>query len=115
MSGTEQVRPEVVAAIVTALQETDPSNLPADATRAEKDAAKDQYLSGMVAERAQRDRQTRAWELLLTRSHEDPPSWSQLFDELPESSISELGELYDPPPEGAHAASVRRYVSPVTA
>src|SRR5215207_4394727 len=59
MSGTEQVRPEVVAAIVTALQETDPSNLPADATRAEKDAAKDQYLSGMVAERAQRDRQPR--------------------------------------------------------
>src|SRR3712207_5270671 len=95
MSGTQQVRPDVVAAIVTALRETDPSNLPADATRAEKDAAKDQYLSGMVAERAQRDRQTRAWELLLTRSHDEPPSWRQLFDELPESSLSELGELYD--------------------
>ena len=39
MSSTEQVRPEVVAAIVTALQETDPSNLPADATRAEKDVS----------------------------------------------------------------------------
>ncbi|MGY2082103.1 hypothetical protein [Modestobacter sp. SYSU DS0657] len=116
MSETEQVRPEVVAAIVTALQETDPSNLPADATRAEKDAAKDRYLSGMVAERAQRDRQTRAWELLLTRSHhEEPPSWSQLFDELPEASLSELGELYDALPEGAQAEYARRYGAPASA
>ena len=114
MSSTEQVRPEVVAAIVTALQETDPSNLPADATRAEKDAAKDQYLSGMVAERAQRDRQTRAWELLLTRSHDDPPSWSVLFDELPESSLSELGELYDALPEGAQAEYARRFGTPAS-
>src|ERR1700710_3290935 len=95
----EQVRPEVVAAIVTALRETDPSNLPADATRAEKDAAKDQYLSGMVADRAQRDRQNRAWELLLTRSHDDPPSWQQLFDELPEGSVSQVAGLYDALPQ----------------
>jgi len=115
MSGTEQVRPEVVAAIVRALRETDPTDLPADATRAEKDAAKDQYLSGMVAERGQRDRQTRAWELLLTRSHEDPPSWRQLFDELPESSVSQLGELYDALPEGAQAEYARRYGAPVSA
>src|SRR3954464_3748727 len=115
MSSTEQVRPEVVAAIVRALQETDPSNLPADATRAEKDAAKDQYLSGMVAVRAPRDRRPRAGELLLTRSHEDPPSWQQLFDELPESSISELGELYDALPEGARAESPRRFGAPVSA
>jgi hypothetical protein len=109
------VRPEVVAAIVTALQETDPSNLPPDATRAEKDAAKDSYLSGMVADRAQRDRQTRAWELLLTRAHQDPPSWSQLFDELPESSLGELGELYDALPEGAQAEYARRFGTPVSA
>jgi hypothetical protein len=115
MSGAEQVRPEVVAAIVTALQETDPSNLPADATRAEKDAAKDQYLSGMVAERGQRERQTRAWELLLTRSHDEPPSWEQLFDELPESSLSQLGELYDALPEGAQTEYARRYGAPVSA
>ena len=115
MSGTEQVRPDVVATIVTALRETDPSNLPADATRAEKDAAKDQYLAGMVADRAQRDRQTRAWELLLTRSHNDPPSWRQLFDELPESSLSQLAELYDALPEGAQAEYARRYGAPVSA
>jgi hypothetical protein len=115
MSGTEQVRPEVVAAIVTALQETDPSNLPADATRAEKDAAKDRYLSGMVAERAQRERQTRAWELLLTRSYDEPPSWRQLFDELPETSVSQLGELYDALPEGAQAEYARRYGAPLSA
>ena len=115
MSETEQVRPEGVAAIVTALQHTDPSNLPEDATRAEKDAAKDQYLSGMVADRAQRDRQHRAWELLLTRGHEEPPSWQSLFDELPESSISQLGELYDALPEGAQAEYARRYGAPVSA
>jgi hypothetical protein len=115
MSSAEQVRPEVVAAIVTALQETDPSNLPADATRAEKDAAKDRYLSGLVAGRAQRERQTRAWELLLTRSYDDPPSWKQLFDELPESSVRELGELYDALPEGAQAEYARRYGAPVSA
>jgi hypothetical protein len=115
MSGTEQVRPEVVAAIVTALRETDPSNLPADATRAEKDAAKDQYLAGMVAERTQRDRQSRAWELLLTRGHNDPPSWQQLFDELPQSSVEQLAELYDALPEGAQAEYVRRYGAPVSA
>ena len=115
MSSTEQVRPEVVEAIVTALQETDPSNLPADATRAEKDAAKDRYLSGVVAERAQRDRQHRAWELLLTRGHEEPPSWEQLFDELPQSSITELGELYDALPEGAQTEYARRYGAPASA
>jgi len=115
MSSSEQVRPEVVAAIVTALQETDPSNLPADATRAEKDAAKDRYLSGLVAERAQRERQTRAWELLLTRSYDEPPSWRQLFDELPESSLSQLGELYDALPEGAQAEYTRRFGAPVSA
>jgi len=115
MSSTEQVRPEVVAAIVAALQETDPSNLPADATRAEKDAAKDRYLSGVVAERAQRDRQHRAWELLLTRGHDEPPSWEQLFDELPESSIAQLGELYDALPEGAQTEYARRYGAPVSA
>ena len=115
MSSTEQVRPEVVAAIVTALQETDPSNLPADATRAEKDAAKDRYLSDLVAARDQRDRQAQAWELLVTRSHDEPPSWSQLFDELPESSLAQLGDLYDALPEGAQAEYARRFGAPVTA
>jgi hypothetical protein len=115
MSETEQVRPEVVTAIVAALQDTDPSNLPADATRAEKDAAKDQYLSGLVAGRAQRERQTRAWELLLTRSYEDPPSWRQLFDELPQSTVTELGDLYDALPEGAQTEYARRYGAPVGA
>ncbi|MCZ2813487.1 MULTISPECIES: hypothetical protein [unclassified Modestobacter] len=115
MSNAEQVRPDVVAAIVTALEETDPSNLPPDATRAEKDAAKDQYLSGLVAGRAQRERQTRAWELLLTRSHDEPPSWQQLFDELPQSSVDQLADLYDALPEGAQTEYARRYGAPVSA
>ena len=112
MSSTEQVRPEVVAAIVTALQETDPSNLPADATRAEKDAAKDQYLSEFVAERSKRDRQTRAWELLLTRSYDEPPTWQRLFDDLDSDVVTELGELYDVLPAGAQEEYARRYGVP---
>lgn len=115
MTESEQLRPEVIAVIVAALKDTDPSNLPTDATRAEKDAATDQYLSGLVAGRAQRDRQTRAWELLLTRSHDDPPSWRQLFDELSETSLTELGELYDALPEGAQTEYTRRFGNPVTA
>ena len=114
MSETDRLRPDVVEAIVAVLKGADPSELPASATKEEKDAAKDQYLSGMVAERAQRDRQTRAWELLLTRSHDDPPSWSVLFDELPESSLSELGELYDALPEGAQAEYARRFGTPAS-
>ncbi|HEV7725779.1 MAG TPA: hypothetical protein VGO74_02515 [Modestobacter sp.] len=115
MSESPQVRPDVVAAIVAALKDTDPSNLPADATRAEKDAAKDRYLSDLVAARDQRDRQAQAWELLVTRSHDEPPSWSQLFDELPESSLAQLGDLYDALPEGAQAEYARRFGAPVTA
>lgn len=115
MTESEQVRPEVVAAIVAALQATDPTNLPDDATRAEKAAAKDAYLSARVAGRAQQERKTRAWELLLNRSYEDPPSWSQLFDELPESALPELSELYDALPEGAQTEYTRRFGTPVTA
>ena len=115
MSERSEVRAEVVAAIVEVLKGGDPAGLPPGATPAEKAAAKDEYLSGLVADRAQRDRQSRAWELLLTRGHEDPPSWEQLFDELPESSIPELGELYDALPEGAQAEYARRYGAPVSA
>ena len=115
MTESEQVRPDVVAAIVAALRDTDPTQLPDDATKAEKSAAKDAYLSGLVAGRAQHERQTRAWELLLTRSYEDPPSWEQLFDELPESSLGELSELYDALPEGTQTEYARRYGTPVTA
>ena len=112
----DQVRPEVVDAIFAVLQgDDDPAGLPASATRAEKDAAKDRYLSEVLAERSKRDRQAQAWELLLTRSHDDPPSWQQLFDELPQSSLDELGELYDALPEGAQAEYTRRFGAPVSA
>ncbi len=83
MTETDRVRPEVVDAIVAALIATDPAGLPEDATRAEKDAARDLFFTRTAAERGQRDRQSRAWELLLTRSYDDPPTWAQLFDDLP--------------------------------
>ena len=114
-SDAEQIRPEVVDAIVAALTETDPSDLPEDATRAEKDAAKDRYFTRMVAGRDQRDRQVRAWELLLTRSYEDPPTWGQLFDDLPAGTETELAELYDALPEGAQTEYAQRYGTPAQA
>ena len=70
MSDPQQVRPEVVDAIFAVLKGADPAALPADATREEKDAAKDRYLSEVVAERSKRDRQAQAWELLLTRGYD---------------------------------------------
>ena len=115
MSEPNEVRPEVVEAIVGVLKGGDPAELPPGATAAEKAAAKDSYLSEFLAERGKRDRQSQAWELLLTRSYDDPPSWSQLFDELPESAVPELAELYDAMPEGAQTEYSRRFGTPVTA
>jgi hypothetical protein len=112
MSDTEQLRPEVVEAIVAVLKGADPSGLPPGATREEKDAAKDRYLSEFVAERSKRDRQTRAWELLLTRSYDEPPTWQRLFDDLSPDVVEELGELYDALPAGAQEEYARRYGVP---
>ena len=112
MSETDRLRPDVVEAIVAVLKGADPSDLPATATKEEKDAAKDQYLSEFVAERSKRDRQTRAWELLLTRSYDEPPSWKQIFDDLDPSVHDELAGLYDALPAGAQEEYVRRFGVP---
>src|SRR3954464_14802276 len=112
MSDPQQVRPEVVDTIFAVLKGADPAELPASATREEKDAAKDRYLSEFVAERSKRDRQTRAWELLLTRSYEEPPTWQRLFDDLSDDVVEELGELYNVLPAGAQEEYARRYGVP---
>ena len=112
MSETDQLRPEVVEAIVAVLKGADPSALPPSATKEEKDAAKDRYLSEFVAERSKRDRQTRAWELLLTRSYDEPPTWQRLFDDLSPDVVAQLGELYDALPAGAQEEYARRYGVP---
>ena len=112
MSETGEVRPEVVEAIVAVLKGGDPEELPPGATAAEKAAAKDQYLSEFAAERGKRDRQSHAWELLLTRSYVDPPTWAQIFDDLPPGVHTELGELYDALPAGAQEEYARRYGVP---
>ena len=112
MSEPSEVRPEVVEAIVGVLRGGDPADLPAGATTAEKAAAKDAYLSEFVAERGKRDRQSQAWELLLTRSYVEPPSWTQIFDDLDPSVHEELGNLYDALPAGAQEEYVRRFGVP---
>ena len=114
MSEQSEVRPEVVEAIVGVLQGGDAAALPPGATAAEKAAAKDSYLSQFVAERAKRDRQSQAWELLLTRSYDESPSWKQIFDDLDPSVHEELGTLYDALPAGAQEEYARRFGIPST-
>jgi hypothetical protein len=114
MSEPSEVRPEVVEAIVGVLRGGDAAALPPGATPAEKAAAKDAYLSEFVAERGKRDRQSQAWELLLTRSYDEAPSWKQIFDDLDPSVHEELGTLYDALPAGAQEEYVRRFGVPST-
>ena len=114
MSETSEVRPEVVEAIVGVLKGGDPAELPPGASSAEKAAAKDRYLSEFVAERSKRDRQSHAWELLLTRSYDEPPTWRQIFDDLPAEVQTELGTLYDALPAGAQEEYARRFGVPST-
>ena len=112
MSESSEVRPEVVEAIVGVLKGGDPAELPPGATSAEKAAAKDAYLSDFLAERGKRDRQSQAWELLLTRSYDEPPTWQRLFDDLSPEALEELGELYDALPAGAQEEYARRFGVP---
>ena len=112
MSGSNDVRPDVVEAIVGVLKGGDAADLPPGATAAEKAAAKDAYLSEFLAERGKRDRQSQAWELLLTRSYDEAPSWKQIFDDLDPSVHEELGTLYDALPAGAQEEYVRRFGVP---
>jgi hypothetical protein len=112
MSESNEVRPEVVEAIVGVLKGGDPAELPPGATAAEKAAAKDAYLSDFVAERGKRDRQSQAWELLLTRSYDEAPSWKQIFDDLDPEVHSELATLYDALPAGAQEEYARRFGVP---
>ena len=112
MSEPSEVRPEVVEAIVGVLKVGDPAALPPGATPAEKAAAKDAYLSEFLAERGKLDRQSQAWELLLTRSYDEAPSWKQIFDDLDPSVHEELGTLYDALPAGAQEEYARRYGVP---
>jgi hypothetical protein len=112
MSETGEVRPEVVEAIVGVLRGGDPADLPPGATAAEKAAAKDSYLSEFLAERGKRDRQSQAWELLLTRSYDEPPTWRQIFDDLSPEVHAQLGDLYDALPAGAQEEYARRFGVP---
>jgi hypothetical protein len=112
MSESGAVRPEVVDAIVDVLQGSDTAALPAGATKEEKEAAKDRYLSDFVADRQKRDRQTQAWELLVTRSYDEPPTWQRIFDDLSPETVDELRPLYDALPAGAQEEYARRYGAP---
>ena len=112
MSEAGAVRPDVVDAIVGVLKGGDPAALPAGATKEEKAAAKDRYLGEFLAERSLRDRQAQAWELLLTRSYDEAPTWQRIFDDLSPEAAEELEGLYDALPAGAQEEYARRYGAP---
>jgi hypothetical protein len=107
-----EIRPDVVETILGVLKGGDAASLPAGATAEEKTAAKDAYLSEVIAERSKRDRQAHAWELLLTRSYDEPPTWQRIFDDLDPQVHTELGEFYDALPAGAQEEYARRYGVP---
>src|SRR3954467_14121792 len=112
MSVPAEGRREVGEGIVAVRRGGGPADLPPGATAAEKAAAKDAYLSEFLAERGKRDRQSHAWELLLTRSYDEPPTWKQIFDDLSPEVHAELGELYDALPAGAQEEYARRFGVP---
>ncbi len=75
MSESDAVRP---GAVVADLRGGNSPALSAGATAEQTTAATDRYLSELVAERRLRDRQTKAWELLMISSSDEPPTWQQL-------------------------------------
>ena len=89
-----------------------PRTCPRAPPRAEKAAAKDAYLSEFVAERGKRDRQSQAWELLLTRSYDEPPTWKQIFDDLDPECTPSSASSTTPCPAGAQEEYARRFGVP---
>lgn len=98
---------------ITVIKADDPDALPVGATSDEQVAVKDRFLAESVAEWSLRDRQTRAWELLLTNRYHEPPTWQQPFDGLPsEPVVEEFVGRYDALSAGAHEEYARRYRAP---
>ena len=105
----KQVRPEVVDGHRRRCSRAaDPAGLPPGTRRRRRRPPPRTSTSrSSLAERGKRDRQAQAWELLLTRSYDEPPSWQQIFDDLaPDGRTSELGTLYDALP-GRRPGGVR--------
>jgi hypothetical protein len=100
-----EIRPAVVDQILTAMTTMDPTALDGlpSITPEERAAAEDLYLAASVAGRDGHDRHLRSIELVLSGGSPwpTPPSWSEAFDVLPESALTELRELYWDLPEGA--------------
>jgi hypothetical protein len=110
------IRPDVVQALYSALTDMDPARLASLAetgiTPAERKQAEELHLAGMLASQDYRDRESKVWELLITRQWSSPPTWEQLFDELTPERAARLGELYDALPDGARVEYDNRYGRP---
>jgi hypothetical protein len=113
---SEEIRPEVVEAIVRAMTHMDPTVLLEIAhlgvTPAERRAADDLMLVTMTAPSDHQARTLKAMELLLHRRWTSPPSWRQLFDDVTPEIQAQLEDLYDALPDGARAEYDRRYGRP---
>jgi hypothetical protein len=114
--GEPEIRPDVVEALLSALIDMDPARLAplagAAVTTAERKQAEDLFLASMLASAGHRERQTEAWDILITRKWPSPPTWDQLFDDLTPEREARLAELYDALPDGARTEYDKRYGRP---
>jgi hypothetical protein len=114
----EAIRPEVVDAILAALTKMDPAELaPLEvlgATPAETSAAHSLFASTLIAGQNSRKRWLEAMDVLISTGVDfgTQPSWSDLYDALPESDVNRLRELYDVLPDGAREEFDLRYGRP---
>lgn len=112
----EPNRREVVEAIFNALVDMDPSRLASIATLgvtpAEKAEADGLFLATLQARVEHDSRVGVMWDRLLTRRYDEPPTWEQLFDDLPDGGQQGLLELYDVLPDGARQEYDARYGRP---
>ena len=93
MSEPSDVRPEVVDAIVGVLKGGDPAAAaPGRHRRRRRPPRRTPTSRSSSPSASKRDRQAQAWELLLTRSYDEPPTWEQIFDDLDPEVHAELGD-----------------------
>jgi len=113
---SDEIRPEVVEAIVRAMTQRNPAVLLEIAhlgvTPAERRAADDLMLATITATSDHQARIVKAMELLLHRRWDSPPTWEQLFDDVTPEIQAQLEDLYDAMPDGARVEYDRRYGRP---
>lgn len=96
----DNVRPEVVGAIMDAFLEGDPGRLPEDATPEEARRGWDGIGQHLIATRGDNARRAEVWAILAEHRFADRGmGWHALFNELDENEREQLWECLDVVPE----------------